>query len=72
MKQILLLILLFVCSAHTEQPETVYVCTGGWAKCYHYKKDCEGLQNCGGTIKEITLEEAKKMGRSKPCGYCVK
>ena len=72
MKQILLLILLFVCSAHTEQPETVYVCTGGWAKCYHYKKDCEGLQNCGGTIKEITLEEAKKMGRGKPCGYCVR
>lgn len=69
----LLLILSFLFAINTTTNEKkVYVCTGGWAKCYHYKKDCEGLQNCGGTIKEITLEEAKKMGRGKPCGYCVR
>lgn len=68
---LLILSLLFTINTNTNE-KTVYVCTGGWAKCYHYKKDCEGLQNCGGTIKEITLEEAMKMGRSKPCGYCVR
>ena len=67
----MILSLLFTINTATNEKK-VYVCTGGWAKCYHYKKDCEGLQNCGGTSKEITLEEAIKMGRSKPCGYCVR
>lgn len=72
MKQLLLILgLLFLSNTSTNEKK-VYVCTGGWAKCYHYDRKCEGLNQCGGTIKEVSLEDAKKMGRSKPCGYCVK
>ena len=72
MKRLLLIVSLFVlCSASSDKEQRVYVCTGGWAKCYHLDKNCEGLNQCGGTIKQVTLEEAKKMDRGKPCGYCA-
>lgn len=72
MKYLLLIFCLLFTINTTTNEKKVYVCTGSWAKCYHNKKDCDGLQNCGGVIKEVTMEEAKKMGRSKPCGYCVR
>jgi len=49
----------------------VYICDSPWAECYHQYRNCEGLENCGRTIKEITLNQAQKMGR-RPCGYCAK
>lgn len=36
-----------------------------------YNKNCRGLGNCKGEIKQISLEEAKKKGRT-PCGYCYR
>jgi hypothetical protein len=72
MKYLFLIICMLFTFNTTSNEKKVYLCTGGWAKCYHYKKDCEGLQHCGGAIKEVTIEEAKKMGRGKPCGYCVR
>ena len=71
-KILLCLPLLFLCSSAPDNEQKVYICTGGWAKCYHLDRNCEGLNQCGGTIKQVTLEEAKKMDRGKPCGYCIK
>lgn len=47
----------------------VYICTGGSSKKYHSTSSCSGLRNCGGEVKEITLEKAQKMGRT-PCKIC--
>ena len=50
-----------------DQP--VYICTGKYAKAYHYDTDCEGLGNCKGEIISVTIDEAEEMGRH-PCHYC--
>jgi hypothetical protein len=49
--------------------QKVYICTGSSSKRYHSKKNCRGLSNCGGTIKELTIEQAEKQGRT-PCKIC--
>ena len=47
--------------ACTMAAETkVYICTGKYAKKYHYDEDCRGLSNCKGDVKEVELKEAKK------------
>ena len=51
--------------------QIVYVCTGRYAKSYHVKSDCKGLQNCKGEILKVTKTEAVAAGR-KPCGYCCR
>ena len=48
---------------------TVYICTGGSATRYHASKNCKGLSNCGGAIREVTIEQAEEMGRT-PCRIC--
>lgn len=56
----------------TSEPQDtakVFVCTGPTAYACHLIQDCDGLQKCNGTIKRITVKEAKKQGR-KLCGYC--
>lgn len=81
MKKILLLLtsvaLLTACGEEQKQTkleqtrtkEVVYICTGGYSKRYHESKECRGLCNCGGIIKEISLEKAESMGRT-PCQIC--
>lgn len=61
------------CKGQTNQtPHTgIYICDSPWAQCYHTDYDCEGLQQCGSVIREVTEAEAQKMGR-RPCGYCMK
>lgn len=61
------------CKGQTNQtPHTgIYICDSPWAECYHTDYDCEGLQQCGSVIREVTEAEARKMGR-RPCGYCRK
>ncbi len=49
----------------------VYICTGSSSARYHSHKSCRGLSNCGGSIKEISLEEAQRMGRT-PCRICYR
>ena len=47
----------------------VYVVMSTTAHVYHSSKDCKGLQNATHKIKQVTVEEAKKMGR-RPCKIC--
>jgi hypothetical protein len=49
----------------------VYICTGGSSKRYHATSGCKGLSNCSGEIKKVTVNDAKKMGRT-PCKMCFK
>ena len=73
MKQLLLLtslaVMMLALPAHTSN--RVYVCTGPSSKCYHIKSNCRGLSKCSREVKAVTIEEARQMGRGKPCGYCV-
>lgn len=66
---------LMLCSFTFVQDQSksskVYVCMGSQSKRYHKTPQCMGLSKCSKEVKEITLEEAKKMGRT-PCGYCYK
>lgn len=55
-------------SLNSNKPDIVYICTGPKAKVYHKYKDCRGLDKCSGSIKEISLDEAKKIRR--PCKIC--
>ena len=56
-------------SASTTETTYVYICTGGYAAKYHAKATCRGLNNCRGKVVKISVEEAKKQGRT-PCSIC--
>jgi 5-bromo-4-chloroindolyl phosphate hydrolysis protein len=43
---------------------TVYVCDSRNAKRYHLKENCRGLSNCSYQIIEISLDKAKKDGKT--------
>lgn len=72
MNKILFLPLLFVVVSSfisVRNIETkVYICKGKSSKRYHYKKDCRGLSNCSTKIYEVTLSEARNIGRTL-CGW---
>ena len=51
------------------QQQKVYVVMSNTAYAYHSNRNCKGLKKATHTIKEITLEEAREMGR-KPCKIC--
>ena len=58
------------CCESDNVENMVYICTGQYAKAYHRNKNCSGLGNCKGEIKQVSLEDAKRKGRT-PCGkYC--
>lgn len=67
MKTILLSLALFACVAG----DNVYVCTGPHAHRYHKSASCEGLRNCSREIKQVTLEQAKKLHKT-PCHICYR
>ena len=79
MKQtILILATLFCCAFSTSEqlttPQvkgTVYICTGPQSKRFHKTPNCRGLGSCSKEIKEVSIEVARKMGRT-PCGWCYK
>lgn len=50
---------------------SVYICTGSGAYSYHNNRNCRGLNNCGGSIKQVTVSYAQSIGR-KPCRICYK
>jgi hypothetical protein len=57
-------------SSNKEQSSAqVYICTGTSAKSYHAKSNCHGISSCKGTIKKVSLADAKKMGR-RACKIC--
>lgn len=50
-------------------PQTsVYICDSSGGKKYHYEKGCRGLSNCQHEIIKVSLEDAKKRGKSL-CGW---
>lgn len=77
MKHTLFILVILLCCSFSmgEQPQAsgvkVYICTGPQSKRYHKTPDCQGLRSCSKEIKEVTIEYAKKLGRT-PCGYCYR
>lgn len=67
MKYLLLVLLLFINSDNTK---IVYICTGPYSTKYHKTAQCRGLKKCSAKIKQISLEDAVKKYKRKPCGYC--
>ncbi|WP_316804721.1 hypothetical protein [Pedobacter nototheniae] len=67
MKTISILLFLFIYPNFKETTD-VYICNSGKAQKYHYKSNCKGLSSCGYKIVEITLENAKKDGKTL-CGW---
>lgn len=59
----------------SEQPSapqaggTVYICTGPQSKRYHRTSSCRGLSSCSKEVIAVSLEKAKRMGRTR-CGWC--
>ena len=58
-------------SQQTSAGGTVYICTGPMSKRYHCDRYCRGLNSCSKEVIAVSLEKAKKMGRT-PCGWCYK
>lgn len=54
-----------------DRPQSAFICTGPSSRAYHVDLNCYGLQNCSGDIEDMTVEEARDLGR-KPCRYCCK
>ena len=48
--------------------KNVFICNSQYGKKYHYSKSCRGLKACKSEIKEITLERARKLGKTI-CGW---
>ena len=70
MKIILFITLLFTFSFDypVQKEAQVYICKGKGSKRYHYTKSCRGLSRCSTKTYEITLKNAKEMGRTL-CGW---
>jgi hypothetical protein len=62
------LLLFYVSAVHCKDTTTVYICNSAAAKKYHLRTDCRGLRNCQHKIVKMTLEEAKKSGKTL-CGW---
>ena len=63
------LLLLISGTSSCDNSSKVYVCTGKGAKVYHCCKSCKGLNRCSKQVKEVSLEEAKRIGR-RECKLC--
>ncbi|RZJ82014.1 MAG: hypothetical protein EOO47_02225 [Flavobacterium sp.] len=69
MKSLLLILFfnIFSC-AHQQQQTEVYLCDSSNGKKYHHKQNCRGLSNCSYKTIKVSLEKAKKMGKTF-CGW---
>jgi len=54
------------------QGRMVYICVRDRAYAYHSTPNCRALKKCQGHIKKVTIEEAFRLDRRKPCGWCCK
>ncbi len=63
------LFLLAIISLFSFKSNNVYVCDGPKSIAYHSTRNCNGLNNCSTSIREITLSEANKIGR-RACRIC--
>lgn len=72
MKILLITCLLSIFTGVSTNPNTkVYISTGNKAVAFHYKKTCRTIKRCNseGHVREVSLQEAKDMGR-RPCKVC--
>jgi 5-bromo-4-chloroindolyl phosphate hydrolysis protein len=65
--KIILFITLFFAGARCADTTSVYICDSRTAKRYHLRSDCKGLSHCSHRVVKISLEEAKKRGKTL-CG----
>jgi hypothetical protein len=69
-----ILLLLFLLFGDCKRPESatdstiVYICDSSGGKKYHLDPNCKGLHSCSHKIVRLTLEQAKKRGKTL-CGY---
>ena len=61
-------LLLFILLGNYTTKTNVYLCDSSTAKRYHLNKNCKGLKSCQHRIVTLTLEQAKKKGRTL-CGW---
>ncbi len=66
-KQIILSFLAFTLVSYQSETK-VYICKGKGSKRYHYTSHCRGLSRCSTEIYQVTLSEAKGLGRTL-CGW---
>ncbi len=56
-------------NSNRKEKETVFVCTGRYAKRYHYDNECPGLNSCKSKKIEISKKGAEEKGLT-PCRLC--
>ncbi len=79
MKHIYLILIAFILSGfspvgigfNSNQQTKVIVVMSSNAYAYHKTKNCTAVKKATHKVKEVTLEEAKEMGR-RPCKICYK
>ena len=79
MKHIYLILIAFILSGFSpvgigfdsDQQTKVIVVMSNNAYAYHKTRNCTAVKKATHKVKEVTLEEAKQMGR-KPCKMCYK
>ena len=52
----------------SQTTNEVYICAGRYAKKYHRRPNCRGLNNCRGGVIKIELEKAREY--KTPCSIC--
>jgi hypothetical protein len=57
-----ILLISFLASFNTIGND-VFVCKGPSSKVFHKSNRCKGLSKCSTEVYQVTLEEAKKLGR---------
>jgi len=60
----LLLLLLLTGKSYCTDSTVVYICDSPGAKKYHLRENCKGLHNCQHRVIKMTLEQAKRKGRT--------
>lgn len=68
MRAIVLFVGLLIAGVKINNATIVYLCDSAGGKKFHYKANCRGLGNCSHRIIKVTLEEAKKRGKTV-CGW---
>lgn len=66
--KIFLFVLLMTAGLTGHEPTTVYLCDSPGANRYHLQENCRGLSNCQHRIIKVSLEDAKKSGKTL-CGW---
>ena len=62
-KLVLSFLIFSILSSFSLVENGVFICKGPSSKVYHKSDRCKGLSKCSTQVFEITLAEAKKMGR---------